>query len=356
MNQFDPKTINMTLEMAAIKEKQQYVTKRRTERAFAQEEFLERELGAVADVTIEDHDDVFASFQGSILESYKRVFKQESASLDDAVPFICSEFDQKFRLVPGQLMTVAAYTGSGKSTTTVNVAARYIMEGKRAFIISNEEAGKDLYDMVACILEGIDHRDVVQRAIPAATQKRLIERVTRLVTDKELFVIDGELSNNGTTKAEYILNMIKCWNEASVKPDVVLIDYLTNIYSAGSSSADNHYFQLEKFLTDLKNLINTLSFPVIMAAQMHSDDKKKGTALDQKLIMGGAIQRYSTIVVEVKTDHDVGASEYIIHKNRRFKQKGKITLKYDRGMMRPLENGEKLFPQSVMEAAEDPED
>lgn len=314
--------------------KKAYVEERKLDRAYQQELFIEQELTVVSDVVQTEQDDVFATFKNSILTTYLKTTKAEKSSLQASVPFISDEFNEKFRLVPGQLVTVAAYTGRGKSTTTVNVAAKFIREGKRAFIISNEESAKDMFDMVACLLEGVDHTAMSNWVIPDSMRKRIHQRVVQLIDDKLLFVIDSDLSKSGTTKAEYILELIKAWDKAAVKPDVVIIDYLTNIYSAGSNSSDNHYFQLERFLTSLKNILNTVAFPIIMCAQMHSDDKKKGTALDQKLIMGGAIQRYSTVVIEVKTDINSGFSDYVLHKNRRFKKMGTLTLKYDMGLMR----------------------
>lgn len=321
------------IEDGLMAKKKKFVEKKRIERNYQQELFLDQEMATVASVTQADHDDAFNTFGQKILDKYKEIYIQETAALKAAVPFITNTFDSYFRLVPGQLITVAAYTGSGKSTTTVNVAARYIKEGKRAFIISNEELDKDMYDMVACILEDVDHRDMVNRVLPSADMSRVAQRVVQLVKDKMLLVIDSEMSGNGTTKAEYVLELIKVWDKANIKPDIVIIDYLTNIYSAGSSSADNHYFQLERFLTQLKNIINMLSFPVVMCAQMHSDDKRKGSSLDTKMIMGAAILRYSTLVLECKRIPETSFSEYIIHKNRRFKSKGKITLEWKRGVM-----------------------
>jgi replicative DNA helicase len=332
--------------------KKAFVEECKINRAYDQEVFLEKEMGAVSKITDADYTDVFATFGDIFIENYVRTYEHEVEALAAAVPFICDSFDHFFKLVPGQLITVAAYTGRGKSTAAVNVAATYIQAGKRPFIISNEESSKDMFDMIACALEGINHKGYAERTLDELELGRVGRRVKSLIKKKQLFVMDHEMSKGATTKAEAVLEMLKIWNTASVKPDIVIIDYLTNIYSAGSTTADNHYYQLERFLTELKNLLNTVSFPIIMNAQMHSDDKKKGTSLDAKLIMGGAIQRYSTIVIEVRTDYDTGYSDYVIHKNRRFKKVGMVSLKYDNGRMRkPLPN-EVRMSQRVKDAAE----
>lgn len=329
-------TVEDLISKSEISAKKDYIQSKKIAREYEKEVILEQEEETVKSLTTDQLNDVFASFEAAIQSQYIATHKSEKDSLQNAVPFIDKVFDEKFRLVPKQLVTVAAYTGSGKSTTTVNVAAEYIRAGKRAFIISNEEQAKDMYDMVACILEGVDHGLKVNQLLTPEEEKRVIQRFKTLIKEKQLFIIDGELSNNGTTKSDYILDMIKGVDSAAIKPDIIIIDYLTNIYSMGSNSQDNHYFQLERFLSELKNMINTISFPVMMCAQMHSDDKKKGSkSLDTKIVMGGSVLRYSTIVIEAKTDFDTKITTYTIHKNRRFKKKGDIKLVYDKGRMIP---------------------
>jgi archaellum biogenesis ATPase FlaH len=325
-----------------IRKKEKTLKLRRINRDYDREMFIEKEMTTVA-VDPSLHDDIFASFYAPFKTAYKTQHALQKQVISSAVPFICDEFKSRFHLVPGQLMTIAAYTGSGKSTTTVNAAANYIRHGKCAFIISNEETAKDMFDMVACILLGVSHQDMANCALPPLIEAQIVKKVKDLYDDKLLFVMDGELSNNGTSKAEYILNLLEAWKKARIKPDVVFIDYLTNIYSAGSTQSKDHYFQLDMFLKNLKNLINILSFPVVMCAQMHSDDKKKGTSLDAKLIMGGVIQQVSTIAVEVKVNRNNLTSEFVIHKNRRFKNYEKVVLKYDTGLLRSIRPNDNLL-------------
>jgi replicative DNA helicase len=353
MAQLDNDTVSYILQEGQKKDnllkKKDFVNQKKVERDYEKEVFLESEHASVSTLTQEYCDDMFSSLQSQLYSNYKRDYSQRNKSFRDAVPFISEAFDSKFKLVPGQLVTVAAYTGTGKTTTVVNVAYKYLMQGKRVFIISNEESSNDVYDKVSCLMEGVDPLEYANQHSTPEQTLRIMKRFQSLVQEKRLFVLDCELSNNGTTKSEYVLNLIKKLDKATVKPDVVLIDYLTNIYTAGSSSSDNHYFQLEKFLSELKNILNTLSFPIIMCAQMHSDDKKKGAkSMDTRMVMGGSILRYSTIVIEVKVNFDTKITTYEIHKNRRFQHKGSVELIYDKGIMRPIAEGEVIMPQSIM--------
>jgi replicative DNA helicase len=224
----------------------------------------------------------------------------------------------------------------------VNAAANYIRNGKRVYIISNEETANDFCNMIACVLTGVSHQRMSNGILTPEERATLTTKVLELFHSKQLLVFDEENTNGGTSKAEYVLDQIRALHNSDYKPDVLFIDYLTNIYAAGSLTNGDHYFQLDRFLKNLKGLINQICFPVVMCAQMHSDDKKKGNSLDTKLIMGGVIQQVSTIAVEVRVNRENLTSEFRIHKNRRFKCYDPITLKYDNGALRSLKEHEHL--------------
>ena len=318
-----------------------YVDQRRAARAAREEKKREAEEATVATVSQDTFDDVFASFGSALKKKYATGVKHHTQAVAHVVPFIDPVFDSYFKLTPGQLVTIAAYTGDGKSTNAANVAASAVEAGKRVMVFSNEEKSTDFFDMVACIVEGIYHKDYIDRTMHPDDQRKVMQRVGKFIKDKSFICLDEEDTGGGTTKDDYILNCLQALTVAKVKPDVVIIDYLTNIYAVGSTSSDNHYFELSRFLGNLKNLINKLSFPLVVCAQMHSDDKKKGSkgkpaALDTRLIMGGDVLRCSTVAVEVKPDFLTKVSTITIHKNRTYKEKGVIQLKFDKGRLTNL--------------------
>jgi replicative DNA helicase len=325
-------------EAKEIQNSRSYVSKRKLEREERLERQREQEEQNVALASKEVFDDAFSYHEGVLKQKYKDAITQHQTAVAAAIPFIDPVFDDYFKLTPGQLVTIAAYTGEGKSTNAVNIAAAVVKAGKRAIVFSNEEKSTDFMDMVACICEDLYHKDFVDQTMDAASQKRVMKRAIENLSNKLFICLDEDDTKGGTTRDEYVLNALQLLATAQVKPDVVVIDYLTNIYAVGSTSSDNHYFQLDRFLSKLKNLINKLPFPVVMCAQMHSEDKKKGqkgkpASLDTRIIMGGGIKRSSTIVIEVKAHFEEKRSTMTIHKNRKYKSKGIIEMKFDKGRL-----------------------
>jgi archaellum biogenesis ATPase FlaH len=313
-----------------------------------QKKTKDRQLVAAA--TKEFFDDLWTSTDISFRKDYLARHNAHSNAVIKAVPYICPIFNKFFKLTPGELMTTAAYLGTGKSTNSVNAAASAIKAGKRVVILSNEESAKSYIDKVACLLLGIDHKRFSGRTTSAAEEKGVMAMVLKLRQDRSFICLDHENTNGGTTKDDYILTAMQLMAEATFKPDLVIIDYLTNIYAIGSNGMDSQYFQIGKFLSELKNLINVLPFAVIMCAQMHSIDKRKSQsgrppALDTRMVMGADILRYSTIVIEITADFAQKITNFTVHKNRTYNELGTFSLKYDKGLYREF-TSEELIGQN----------
>lgn len=314
---------------AEISQQAAFVKAHKTNTEYNKVIFIESEK---KNIEVDPHlySDPFASFGKETIEIYKHTLISDTTNIASAVSFINPAFDTYFKLIPGQLMALCAYTGSGKSTSCVHVAAEYIRNGKRPYIISNEETAKNFYEMIACSLLSLHYYKYVNNQLTEDETTAVQNRVQQFIDKKEVFVLDEQLSKGGTAKAEAILSMLEVWNSASIKPDIVMIDYLTHISVAGSNSMENHYFQLSFFLGQLKATVNKVSFPIILAAQLYSNDKRKGSSLDAKLVMGSDILRIATIAVELSKDPETHKSTFKVHKNRKFNKYGEVHLCIDK--------------------------
>ena len=320
-----------------IREKEDYVRSKRTERNYQREKDLEsrqENLGTLTDVFC---DDIFTSTAPLAESAFARDIKRRQEALKESVPFIHSSFSDHLNLIPGEWLTIAAYSGQGKSTSIANAAATFIEHGKRVLIISNEESATNFQKKIASIIVKTDPTLIHNQAADGSDYRSVLAKVREMREDRQLAVLDHELSDNGTAQDAYILNLLNKLSEAQTKPDVVFIDYLTNIYSINCTSSDNRFMQLDHFCSEVKNLINTLPFPLVMAAQLHSDDKRKGSSLDSKMLMGGSAIRYATSVIEIHPyDTETQVTKYTIHKSRHGRL-GTLELRYEKGRMLPFD-------------------
>lgn len=218
------------------------------------------------------------------------------------------------KLYPGNLVLVGGYTNGGKTTVLTQVAADIVRTGKKVIYISNEERSGDILNMVAANQCGIN--PVKSTDIPSLTNNELntLKNAKANLKGKFAVVDHNTLGTNFTTVIEGLLNG---YSKLVEPPAVVIIDYITNLWVPGAGTKDR-YDQLESFCQQLKNLINTLPFAVLVGAQLHSASKRGDQAdLDNRLLMGGSLLRVATQAFELVSFKDQHASAVIFHKARR---------------------------------------
>jgi replicative DNA helicase len=337
----------------AIEAKKEFIEESRINRQYEEEKLRAKNLASVKPISeYIGTGDVYDLFIGKAVQQIDTVNANRKPAMRDSIPFLDNEFKKQFHMLPGELISVGAYTGGGKTTCAINIATTYIEHGKLPVIISNEECQANISQKIACLLLQADPGLFVRYTLPTSVHASVALKAKQLLTDKQLMVLDHDITNGDTTKSEAIIDMLETLNNSAIVPSVVIIDYLQNIYTAGSTSNDNHYFQLGQFLSSLKNKINTLKFPVVVMCQLHSNDKKKGSSLDAKIIMGGAIQQYSTVMIEIeKWDPITYLAKYVIHKNRTYGKYDSIITRCDYGRIKVDQSNRTL--SSVMDGVDD---
>lgn len=264
------------------------------------------------------------------IEAIRRLRKNSR----EGTTFIHKDFDRLFRIQKANLIAVLGYTGGGKTTTGANIAACLIENDKRVAIISNEEPGDKYQAEIVCLLAGVNSYAMKEK--PNPNEVSAYKKSTSDLKDSHLKVYDSSSTLGGSQNATSVLKMIELLNalDEPERPHVVIVDYLQNIITSGvgaSMSAGDHYSMLDSFCINLKNLANDLDLCVIIMAQMHSDDKKKGEAADAKVIMGGSVLRNSMRVIEVRSNKDTHSTEFRISKNRDGNGLGRVTLTWKNG-------------------------
>jgi len=195
----------------------------------------------------------------------------------------------------GELLTVAAESGGGKSIFMVQAALANIMDNKSVVIFSLEMDKTDIFSRLVSCHSGMpvrthdEYRTIHARELPAITpailelQKKSITIVDDLVSLEEIIAEAKRLNSLG-------------------KADVVIVDYLQIV----ENESDNREQAVSDIARKLKNLATKIKVPVIAGSQVNDDGKLRESR---------AIKQHSNQVIYIK--HKDDKSCIFVDKNRR---------------------------------------
>lgn len=312
-----------------LKDKEKKVKEVNTRIAYAKAMASESAFSEASAITDDTNiQDIFC--QRDALQSLKKL----NSKSKKGITFIHPDFDKFFKLEAGMLVAVLGYTGGGKTTSAANIAATVIQAGKKIVVFSNEESSDKYRLEVVSLLSNTSSYKL--RNAPCQADLEAFTEASQTLQDCDFQVADSQTSGGATMNATSILKSLDLLNKQpkADRPDVVIIDYLQNITMSGLGAGfdtSQQYSLLENFCISLKNLVNTLNFSVIVMAQCHSDDKRKGDSADSKIIMGASLLRNSMKVVEVRADHKNSSTSFTISKNRDGNGHAKIGLTFKFG-------------------------
>lgn len=210
-----------------------------------------------------------------------------------------------------EFITVAGFSGLGKSTFLMVTAFNAFMQGYTPLYISLEmEAGAILrkWDAMAASL---DYSKMKQLKLPPDQLDNWRDRA-REIQEKvgEIPVID---SIRGCTPTNIYAETVRH------KPDVVIVDYLSLMRSSHPSARGTSLWQaITEITQDLKQNARTLKIPVLAAAQTNRGGAKEGAELDN---IGNSISivQDSDIVIGLFADDEMKQRQEMeirLNKNR----------------------------------------
>lgn len=168
------------------------------------------------------------------------------------------ELLQGFR--PGELTTLSARPGVGKSAFCLQVAVNAATHGKKVLFFALEMATKELVDR---IVQG-------KTNIPGYKLKRGSKSFSEQDSAELMAIMDGDLGTFGNNAkiVTHIANVdVYKTIIQRVKPDIVIVDQLSNL------KATNQSMQIrERFCyctTTLKRIAVELEVPILLAAQLN---------------------------------------------------------------------------------------
>jgi hypothetical protein len=265
-----------------------------------------------------DRDSILRMF-GSIA-AYNRMLKERITFVNDtltkAIPFTREN-----------LYLITAFTGSGKSTAAANISYPLWKQGKKSLVVSNEESEQDVLYRIGCLECGLNFNDYKKGLMPIADQRRVITLFPEI--SKYIKVIDVNYKNGLTTKLEFIQNALTAVQSADYS--CAMIDYYQLIKYSTVDRSRNAYDVLNDLRIWMGRYIKGSNIPIVLFAQLHSQSKRQGKDLDNKIKDCPAVMEPATVIIEMVPNFEKQATDFIIVKDRFGLSGRKITCGYHKG-------------------------
>lgn len=233
------------------------------------------------------------------------------------------QFIDGFR--PGQLITIGAGTGVGKSAFAVNLALNITKQGYKVGLWSFEMDKEEVYQRIISNITGISRND----------QTRAEERyngVRKYLEEKKdnIQVFTDRIKDLGNF-------YLQC-RKGSIKENmkVVIIDYVQLMHLSGFSGT-NRVTEIELITKTLKNIASELGITIIILSQLSREYQKRDNKqpILSDLRDSGSIEQDSNIVIFLHRQEDYPLSlnesekfiTVIVAKNRDGRS-GLFVLKY----------------------------
>jgi replicative DNA helicase len=177
-------------------------------------------------------------------------------------------------LSAGDLFTVGGKSSRGKSVLMLQIAANYILQGKKVLILSLEMMEVDILNRFVCFLGGVAY-DIILNP-ETATKGDLLKFRRGIEILNESYV---RLDCSGGQTLASIENEAQMINDAH-GIDLIVVDYL-QLISSPPRSRENREREVARASGGLKQLAKNMKCPVITASQLN---KEGGTRESEAII------------------------------------------------------------------------
>ena len=206
--------------------------------------------------------------------------------------------DMTDTLIPGRLIIVGAYTGSGKTTMMLNAQRNFARACIPSLMFGTEQSAADLRIKQACTELGVPARDAMRKRIGSYWQERLNETLDDQAASSFAGV---HLYNHPSPTPQQLEKEIREYADPEHGVKLFLIDYLGRVDV--SSLRGEMYERMKALVQMLKNLAIQLKVTIIAANQIgKSEDRQLSRHLKPELsgLMGGqAIGHEADVVLGI---------------------------------------------------------
>lgn len=227
------------------------------------------------------------------------------------------EFGQWF---PGELIVLAARPGIGKSKLAEQIANHQSNKGRSVFVVSLEMKEAEWVDRMICTRAEIDNRVIrkcerLNSEEMAAFESAAYELQSSLVT---IWSKAGATVPQIRSKARSI--------KAKAPLSLVVVDYLQRLRHENGKMSP--YERVSDNVTQLKNLAQDLSIPVLALCQLNREAEGCMEPTLDHLRESGQIEQEADQVIMLGRDRTRGETNMLIRKHRNAPE-GKVQLEFD---------------------------
>ena len=267
--------------------------------------------------TLAEISDVSNSYR-DLLEERKRI-SEENAEIGDGLQGIPTSLPSLNRYTTGwkagQMITVAAETGVGKSVFAINSAVAAMQAGKSVLFFSLEMSVEEINDRIVASVSSIPMNDLKQGILEDSNQRILDESIADLSKAKLTIDFDAKQTIDGIRAKA----LKKAQSEEGL--DFIVIDYLQLITPTGRFSSRQE--AVADISRNMKLLAKQLGVPIMVLAQMNrskDESSEDGMPKLSGIRESGAIAQDSDVVILLhrnkSSDEDIPPTYVILAKQR----------------------------------------
>jgi replicative DNA helicase len=212
-------------------------------------------------------------FVGDMEQRIAEQEEMQKQGKQPGIPFGYPTLDAKTGgMLPHEFITVAGFSGFGKSTFLKSVGFNVWAGGYTPLIITLEEEKKEIAKQFDAMAASLDLTKIRQLGLAPDDFKRWRELKERLKDSAaDIPIIDN--LRHATPDAVFA-------ETVRYKPDVVILDYLTLMRSGRPTHRSASMWQtITEITQDLKQNARTLGIPILAAAQTNREGGKDGAEL-----------------------------------------------------------------------------
>lgn len=163
-------------------------------------------------------------------------------------------------LYKGELTTIAAKSGVGKTALALQILRSCLKQDKKVLLISREMSDVQMFVRNIVSLTGIDSKTIKNKVFTEDQLEQIIKAIGVLTDNNNLFI------NDNIDRISKIKTRIR-----QVKPDVVIIDYLQLLTVEKSEGSRER--EVATLSREIKNMTLDFKIPIIQLSQLNDEMK-----------------------------------------------------------------------------------
>lgn len=208
--------------------------------------------------SLADSDSDIRDDAGSIYEKFiDFMISEQEENIKFGIEFLDKVIGGLFR---GELTTIAAKSGVGKTALALQIARAALKHKKKVLLISREMSDIQMFMRNITSLTGISPIKIKNKDLTEEEEEAIHKAAIALAKDNKLYIND-----NISTVAE-IKRRIR-----QVRPDLVIIDYL-QLLTPGKSEASRER-EVATLSREIKNMTLDFNLPIIQLSQLNDELK-----------------------------------------------------------------------------------